>query len=306
MFFLIPVGVEYNARRYPVVTFALMGINIAFYLLSLFFFFQNLEGDIWQREWVVFNLGMIPSDNVWWTYLTSMFVHADFFHLLGNMIYLFLFGACLEDIVGRWQFTVFYLFSGIVAAIGYSLVTQTGPESAIPIVGASGAIAGCLGGFALVLARTKINFRYFIWIFVRFWAGDFWIPAWLIISFYFVVDLFWAVLKFNNIGDGGVAFAAHVGGMLVGAGLIGLWKLLPERLRQNEEEDDSGRIFVNINPSTTEVASIFLYHDKTQFGPFTSKQVAQMLTLSSISPNTSYWREGMSEWRNVSEFKTGS
>ena len=308
-FLLIPVCVQYNARRYPVVTFTLIGLNVAFYLLSLFFFFQNSDGDVWQREWVAFNLGMIPSENVWWTYFTYMFVHGGFFHLLGNMIYLFLFGACIEDLIGRWQFTLFYLFSGLMSAIIYSLVTQTGPDSAIPIVGASGAIAGCLGGFGLVLARTKINFRYFIWIIIRFWSGDFWISAWIIISLYFATDLFWAILKFNNVGQGGVAFAAHVGGMLVGAGLIGIWKLLPQRFKPADEDDETGveRVQVNLSssPEVQEAASIYLYYNKTQFGPFTSSQVTQMLALGSISPDTSYWQKGMAEWLNVSRFRGG-
>mgnify|MGYP001557009542 CR=1 FL=1 len=86
------------------------------------------------------NLGMIPSESVWWTYLTSMFVHAGFFHILGNMIYLFLFGSCLEDTIGRWQFLVFYLFTGVLATVAYTMVTG-GHDSDIPLVGASGAIS---------------------------------------------------------------------------------------------------------------------------------------------------------------------
>ena len=184
MFFLIPVGVQYDARRYPVVTFGLMGVNLLFYLASLAFFFSNLDGDIEQREWMVLNLGMIPSENVWWTYLTSMFVHAGFLHILGNMIYLFLFGACLEDVIGRWQFAAFYIFTGVLATLTYTLVTPNGHQSEIPLVGASGAISACIGGFAMILAKRKINFRYLIW-FVRFWSGEFWLPAWLVISFWF-------------------------------------------------------------------------------------------------------------------------
>ena len=307
MFLLIPVGVDYNARRYPVVTFTLMGINVALYLLSLFFFFNHLDGYVEDREWVVFNLGMIPAENVWWTYLTSMFVHADFFHILGNMVYLFLFGACLEDAIGRWQFTLFYLVTGVLATMAYTLVTPAGPESSIPLVGASGAISACVGGFAFILAKTKINFRYLIWMVFRFWSGEFWLPAWLVISFWFVMDLFWAILSLKiPDANGGVAFAAHVGGTLVGAGLIALWKFLPQRFKPSAEDDEEipQRVIVHVplQPRTHEVASIYLYHDKNQLGPFTSAQLVQMRAMGSLDPNTSYWQDGMAEWRNISEF----
>jgi membrane associated rhomboid family serine protease len=75
----------------------LMGINVLLYLISLVIFFKFIDGDLEQRDWLAFNLGLIPAENVWWKYFTSMFVHAGFFHLLGNMIYLFLFGSCVEE-----------------------------------------------------------------------------------------------------------------------------------------------------------------------------------------------------------------
>jgi membrane associated rhomboid family serine protease len=235
-----------------------------------------------------------------------MFVHAGFFHILGNMIYLFLFGSCLEDTIGRWQFVVFYLFTGVLATVAYTMVTGS-HDSDIPLVGASGAISACVGGFALILAKTKINFRYLIWFWFRIWSGDFWLPAWLVISFWFLMDLFWAFISLKVPGGhGGVAFAAHVGGTLVGAGLIGAWRLLPQRFKPQHEENQEEvptRVYVNVAAnSAPEAASIFLYHNGDQLGPFTSSQVAQMLTLGSIDANASYWQEGMEEWRNVSEF----
>jgi membrane associated rhomboid family serine protease len=308
MFLILPVGVQYNARRYPVVTFTLMGVNVAFYLVSLVQFFIYLEGSPEQQEWMVFNLGLVPAENVWWTYLTSMFVHGGFFHLLGNMMYLFLFGSCLEDKIGRWQFILFYLVMGIVADMAYIAVTPGGEESMIPMVGASGAISGCIGGFVLLLARTKIDFRYFALLFFQFFNGEFSLPAWLVISFWFLSDLFWAVMDLNvSGGNGSVAFAAHVGGTIAGAAAIALWKLVPSIHPRNETEEEESvlqRVYVNVSsdPRTQEVASIYIYHDKNQLGPFTESQMSQMLALGSISPSASYWQEGMDEWRNISEF----
>jgi membrane associated rhomboid family serine protease len=173
MLLLIPVGVEYEAKRYPVVTFTLMGINVLLYLISLVIFFKFIDGDLEQRDWLAFNLGLIPAENVWWTYFTSMFVHAGFFHLLGNMIYLFLFGSCVEDTIGRWQFAVFYIVSGIIATVSYVVLEH---DSVIPLVGASGAISACIGGFVVLLAKTKINFRYLFWFFYRLYNGEFMMP----------------------------------------------------------------------------------------------------------------------------------
>ena len=110
MFFLLPVAVDYRARRYPVVTFTLLGINVALYLVSLLIF---LGGN--QDAPLVYHLGLIPEEGTWFTWVTSLFVHGGLFHVAGNMIYLYLFGACVEDLLGRWQYCLFYLGGGLLA-----------------------------------------------------------------------------------------------------------------------------------------------------------------------------------------------
>src|SRR5258705_216771 len=120
MFFILPVGVDYRARRYPVVTFTLMGICVAVYVITLLL---GLSGDGEAVDgWAYENLWLIPTESHWWTYITSMFVHGGFFHLAGNMVYLFLFGACVEDIIGRLRFTIFYLVAGIAASVAHIAV----------------------------------------------------------------------------------------------------------------------------------------------------------------------------------------
>ena len=162
MFFLIPVGVDYRARRYPVVTFTLMGICTVIYLIELVLRLAN--GDA-VTEWMLTNLWLIPAESHWWTYVTSMFVHSGFLHLLGNMVYLFLFGSCVEDIIGRIHFTVFYLLCGVLACFAHALMSSGSFEAQIPMGGASGAISGCIGGFLLLLARTKIEFKWVVFLF---------------------------------------------------------------------------------------------------------------------------------------------
>jgi membrane associated rhomboid family serine protease len=103
MFFIIPVAVDYRARQLPVVTFTLIGLNGVLYLISFLF---DLAGK-GENDPLLMSLGLIPAEKTWWTWITSIFVHAGFFHVAGNMIYLFLFGACVEDILGRLRFTLF-------------------------------------------------------------------------------------------------------------------------------------------------------------------------------------------------------
>src|SRR5260370_542794 len=98
MFIVLPVGMNYQTQRAPIVTFTLMSLNTLVYLISLgFASSKGSDATIWIHE----HLWLIPEDSTWFTFLTSMFVHAGFFHLLGNMLYLFLFGCCVEDMIGR-------------------------------------------------------------------------------------------------------------------------------------------------------------------------------------------------------------
>src|SRR5262249_48000783 len=141
------------------------------------------------EQWVIGHFWLTPDESVWYTYITSLLVHGGFFHLLGNMIYLYLFGACVEDVLGRWQFVIFYLLGGLASDFGHLLGTPEHFASHIPLGGASGAISACLGAFVLLLPKTRINFRYFVFLIFRFFSGEFWLPAWLVLSFWFLKDL---------------------------------------------------------------------------------------------------------------------
>src|SRR6185312_9841958 len=154
MLIILPVGMDYRARRYPVVTFTLMGLCTAVYLITLAVHLSGASDE--TEEWIYENLWLIPEVSHWWTYLTSQFVHGGFFHLAGNMIYLFLFGACVEDMIGRLRFSIFYLVCGLGAAITY-LALSGQADGDIPMGGASGAISGCIGGYLLLRAKAKIE-----------------------------------------------------------------------------------------------------------------------------------------------------
>ena len=247
------------------------------------------------------NLGLIPDDKTWWTWVTSMFVHAGFFHFAGNMIYLFLFGACVEDLLGRPRFSLFYLAGGLIANFTQVLFA-THQETDIPIVGASGAITACIGAFLIVLPRTKINFRYFVWVFFRVFNGDFWLPAWIVIAFWFLIDFASLILHLSSeAGGGGVAFGAHVGGTAAGA--FAMWIMRRGLLNSGIDKPAPGpaRVVASVREPTDEPATVYLSIDGQQRGPYAPSKVRAMVSLGSVSPDAYFWQDGMIEWRPVGE-----
>lgn len=303
-FYFLPVGVDYKAERYPVVTFTIMGLCTAIWLVTLLLRLACGEA---VDEWVFEQLWLVPAAAHPWSFITSMFVHADFFHLLGNMIYLFLFGSCVEDTLGRLRFSFFYLVGGIVAELLHIVCSVGHFSSIIPLGGASGAISACIGAFLIFFARTRIEFKWVIFFIFRFWNGEFFFPAWLVISFWFANDLLGVVL--SMIGDsagGGVAFAAHVGGTLAGLGwgAFEKWRLANMASREAAEEYAAAvAAEVAATEAALETADIHLHINGAAAGPFTRSQVREMLAMGSVPDDASYWLSGMEDWRTVEELR---
>ena len=307
MFFIIPVGMNYRTERLPLVTFSLIGLNTLVWLISLVCFFAT-EGD--SQTWIMEHLWLMPANFTVYSCFTSLFVHAGFFHLAGNMIYLFLFGACVEDIIGRWRFLIFYLVSGIVAEFVFVAMTPDHFATTIPMGGASGAISGAMGMYLLLRANADIEFKYFIW-FLVIKAGEFEIPAWVAIVFYFGMNLLWAVVEmFSEHTGGGTAFADHVGGFLTGLALVAAWKWIAKK-HEAEPEDATPRLIIDpakilaataMAPAavaTNETPTIYLHDGAQQTGPFTLSQVQAMLHRGDFSRDGHYWSEGMADWQSV-------
>ena len=302
MFILLPVGMNYRTERLPIVTFSLIGINVLVYLVSLFFLFQTQGESIW---WTFHYLWLIPVKSYLWTYLTSMFVHAGFFHLLGNMIFLFLFGCCVEDMIGRCRFLGFYLAGGIISNLSHIALSPEHFLSDMPMGGASGAISACMGMYLLLRANADIEFKYFYYFF-RPGVGEFTTPAWLAISFWFLNVLFWTGLGlvYHHSG-GGVAFGAHVGGFVAGLGLIGLYHAVERRRSETPVVETPApvvprvRVVARRANAPIETPSIYLHDGETQSGPFTLTQVQDMLMQGLASRDSLYWSEGMEEWQSV-------
>jgi membrane associated rhomboid family serine protease len=307
MFIAIPVGMNYRTERMPLVTLSLIGINTLIWLVTAICFFSTGgQSDVW----VLRHLWLVPGNCQWYAPLTSMFVHANIFHILGNMIFLFLFGACVEDLIGRLRFIVFYLVGGLMAEMAYIALLPAHFQSPIPMGGASGAISACMGMYLLLRAGADIEFKYFLWLFfVYIRAGEFVVPAWVAIICWFGKDLLFAVLGyFDPAFAGGVAFGAHVGGFLGGLALVAMYLGL-KRTREKKPASgpilDTEAILAATPPAmasaveTSETPTLYVHDGRQQTGPFTLTQVQTMLRRGEIGHDASYWSEGMSEWQSV-------
>ena len=170
-----------------------------------------------------------------------------------------------------------------------------------------------MGAYLLLRADVDIDFRYFGLFFFRFFSGEFSLPAWIVISFWFLKDLFFAGLAlYLNQEGGGVAFGAHVGGFVAGLAMVWLIKLIPKK----EAEPKRRPIRVQVSKAVpsivpaavqprVEAPTIYLYDGDAQSGPYDLFQVQHMLAQGTLSSQAQYWSEGMAEWRSVSELGDG-
>jgi membrane associated rhomboid family serine protease len=152
----------------------------------------------------------------WSTLLTHMFMHGSWFHLIGNLWFLWVFGDNVEDIMGRIKFLFFYILCGLAAA-GAQIYSN--PSSTLPMVGASGAISGVMGAYAILYPRVGVHVLVFLGIFIQRMV----FPAWLMLGYWFLLQLVGAVPYFAGSASGGIAFWAHIGGFLAGVLLVFLF-----------------------------------------------------------------------------------
>lgn len=227
---MFPLKDDIPTRRFPAVTVALIAINVLVYLLlqdksGLDFSGNSLDPEaIYDYAAVPCRLTdgcatIVPATTApWATVFTSMFSHAGLLHLGGNMLFLWIFGNNVEDAMGRVRFVIFYLLGG-VAALALQVVID--PGATVPTLGASGAVAGVLGGYLLLYPRARVVTAIFLVLFFTFIE----IPAYLMLGFWFLQQVAFGALDLTNpAGDGGgVAFFAHIGGFVFGLVLIKLF-----------------------------------------------------------------------------------
>jgi len=188
----------------PVVTIAIIVVNL---LVFLFEFSLGAE----TRAELIEYYGLVPDHLRLSSILTSMFLHGGWMHVLGNMWSLWIFGDNIEDLLGHTKFLLFYLLCGVAAAAGQVIAS---PYSTIPMVGASGAIAGVMGAYLIKFPRSRILAIVFFFIIE--------IPAPIMLAYWFVIQVFNGLgsIARTHVSEGGVAFFAHVGGFLAGIVLI--------------------------------------------------------------------------------------
>jgi len=241
---VFPLKDNIPTLRFPVVTVALIALNVIAY-----FFWQKgglTLGDPSSQEYLcqlydyaeipyeVTNPGEqvgvqgcdAPTAPTWLTLFTAMFMHGGLLHLGGNMLFLWIFGNNVEDSMGPVKFLVFYLLGGLAAA---ALQIAIGPDSQIPNLGASGAVAGVLGGYLLLFPRARV----ITVIFIVFFFTIIELPALLILGFWFVQQVLFGYFDLNSAGEGGgVAYFAHIGGFAFG--LLAIKLFADERKRRDQ------------------------------------------------------------------------
>ena len=230
---MIPLGDENPTRSKPLVTITFIVICCLIYL------WQMSLGQTGQRA--IYALGVIPARlleggalpvSLQWvsaemTVITSMFLHGGFMHLAGNMLYLWIFGDNVEDILGKVPFILFYLACGIIAVFTQAIPE---PDSTIPMIGASGAISGILGAYVVFFPKHKVRVAIPFGFFIQVLR----LPAFVVLLFWFIFQLI------NSAGagtGGGVAFRAHIGGFVAGLVLGPIVAVLTRRFRKTNESN---------------------------------------------------------------------
>ena len=237
---MIPIGDENPTLRTPVMTYALLAVTVATWVL-----FQGAGFDAYRLAASVCNYGLVPAELTGgreigfavpigaglacsiddqsinaFTPVISMFLHGSWLHLLGNLAYLWVFGNNIEDSMGRFRFLVFYIVCGLAAAGAHILID---PRSPVPTVGASGAISGILGAYLVLYPRVRVKYLFIFVIFFKVFK----IPAWAGLLWWFGMQVLSGLPQLNQVNpeiSGGVAVWAHVGGFVAGVVLVKLFE----------------------------------------------------------------------------------
>ncbi len=241
---MIPIGDDNRDRRtVPLVTWGLIALNVfifAFFQgcgenLRFTYAYSTVPAEILSGKDVVTqdHVAVDPQTrekflipglqrtpvSVYLTILISMFMHAGIAHLLGNMLYLYIFGDNVEDRLGHLRFLLFYLFCGAAAALAQVYTTKlTGGNLNVPILGASGAISGVLGAYLLLFPRRRIRVLVF-----AFFTAQF--PALVVVGLWFIFQLINGLGYLGVSSGGGVAYAAHIGGFIAGLFTVMFWTI---------------------------------------------------------------------------------
>lgn len=223
---MIPLRDINPSRSFPVVTISLIGLNVLVFLYEL-----SLQV-ISPRALDTFILaaGMVPYQithgvdirppnivPIYLTVFTAMFMHGNWLHIGSNMLYLWIFGNNIEDAMGPIRYLLYYLVCGLGAA---TLQIFVNPNSQIPNIGASGAIAGVLGGYIMLYPQAEIDTLVFFFYIIRIVR----VPALILLGYWILIQLFSGVASLGTPDVGGIAYFAHIGGFITGLALVRLFR----------------------------------------------------------------------------------
>jgi len=203
---MFPIRDHNPSGRVPYVTYVLMALNIGIFLSYWPLFSDPRALNSFFYEWAMVPV-LVSQQGTYETLFTSMFLHGGWMHLAGNMLFLWIFGDNMEDEMGHVGYLVFYLACGIAAGVTHLI---SAPLSQVPTVGASGAIAGVMGGYLLLFPRAKVDILIILVIIFRIIT----IPAWIMLALWFALQIFGGFGA--NPETGGVAYWAHAGGFIAG------------------------------------------------------------------------------------------
>ncbi len=219
---MFPLKDDNPSNSAPVVTVALIVLNALFFVYQISLEAGGADGARAGQAFIE-EFGLVPCrltgacrvgaelPSPVLTIFTSMFMHGGLFHIGGNMLYLWIFGNNVEDTLGHGRYLLFYLLSGVAAALAQ---TAVGPSSVVPMVGASGAVSGVLGAYLLLFPHAHVTTLIILGFFFRLVQ----VPAMVVLGFWIVLQVLNGLGSFGS--SGGVAFFAHIGGFLAGMGLL--------------------------------------------------------------------------------------
>lgn len=240
---MIPLYDHNPSRAVPVVTKTLLYANVFAFILQWWLESRGVS-------WTISAYGLVPSrvtadpEGEWFKAVSSMFLHANFAHLGWNMLFLHIFGDNVEDRLGKLRFVAFYLLAGVGAAAAQYLID---PLSPVPMIGASGAIAGVLGAYLVLYPRAPIavvNPILPLWLLL---GPLFKLPAWFVVGMWFMGNLFGGLASLQTVSAGGIAFFAHLGGFI--AGLLLVRPLLTRSRSTGAHEPKRSRLSSSPRPS---------------------------------------------------------
>ncbi|HOA23821.1 MAG: rhomboid family intramembrane serine protease [Aggregatilineales bacterium] len=216
---MIPLRDHNRSGIFPIVTVGLILINVLVFLYELTLMASGqIDAFLDQFAFIPAQLLSNPAGE-WYTVITAMFLHGGWLHLLGNMLYLWIFGDNMEATLGKPLFILFYLAAGIVATFAQALVN---PNSVVPNLGASGAIAGVLGGYLVFFPNARVDTAVPMFYFIRIVP----LSAIIVLGFWFLLEIIRGVFSLGAISEmsGGVAYFAHIGGFVAGLAMAFLYR----------------------------------------------------------------------------------